>query len=266
MAVQSVKLTIMKQAVKAAAFDTRTLASNGRSDGSQQDLSWSVDTSLETIALLPFPQEVSISTSPAWEAVAGGLAGEKILANRVTDAGSALNAVKETLTDPQAIKAMRDAADRGLANAAGQVAGLDEAAKFVDAAKGLALNPREVMLFNGISHREFTITFNLSPTSADQSQKIAQFIRELHFHASPDIDGAYFTYPATFGFALIGDDNTVILDRGEVAVTNIDCNYTPDSVWATFNNNQPVHIVLTISFKEMELPTRGTVDRTFGVR
>lgn len=254
MAVQSVKLTTIKVAVKSTA--------NITSD--QQDLSWSKSKTLESVALLPFPQDVNISTAPSWSAVAGGIIGEKLLEARISDVGSALAFAKNTASDTAVIDASFDSAGRSILDAAGTGAGVAGAAKFNDASKGLALNNREVMLFNGISHRSFSITFNLSPNNVDQSYSIAKFIRELHYNATPDVDGSYFKYPATFGFALIGDDNKVILDRGEVAITGISCNYTPDSIWATFNNNQPVHIVLTLDFQELELPTRGTIDRTFG--
>lgn len=154
------------------------------------------------------------------------------------------------------------AGEKALQNALSALSGGDGAYKALGQARGKVFNPRKAVLFDGIKHREFVVEWDLAPRNADQSIQIMGFIKLLHIHAAPELmDGdSYFKYPDLFTFA-IKDITTgkKILDRGRVAVTNITCNYTPDGVWASFANGQPIHIKLSVSFTEFELPTKKNI-------
>ena len=211
------------------------------------------------------PPEVTIETSPESAGHAGGILGD-LLRNKKIDTDSILN------FDDQARSALGDIGSQAatrvkhhLADAVGSgLFGTDGASQFLDGASGKLYNPRDVVLFEGIKHRKFNVSFNFAPTSRDASLNLRKFLINIHEHATPDIKGQYFTYPDFMGFQIVNKEGDPILDRGEVVVTSLNCNYTPDGVWATFKNGQPVHVTLDVTFQERELPTKSTIKRMFG--
>jgi hypothetical protein len=160
----------------------------------------------------------------------------------------------------------------GLATLSSILGGRDDTASAVDAGlagQGLFLNPKLEVLFRGVKHREFELIFDLAPTTATDSIKVITFLRDLHIFAAPDLPGdkAFFEFPKTTTVVIKGDGASgggVTLNRGNCAITGIDCNMTPDGVWASFKNGQPVHISITIKFLEMNLPTKDNAKSLFG--
>lgn len=261
---QSVKLTHKVERVKAGDKNNKNDLDK---DGKVKNIKYYVDEKLETEIILPFPQEISISTQPGWSGThAGGLIGEKILENRLDSQGVPINeSIIQKLSGSEVFAQTTSIGKHKLVDAlASGLIGTDHFAKILDSADGKLLNPRNIILFDGIEFRTFTTSFNLAPQSRTESLQTAKFIQLIHEAAVPDIKGPYFTYPEFFKFSIVDHENKTILDRGDVVITSIECNYTPDGVWATFKNNQPVHIRLEISWLERELPTRSTIKRLFG--
>jgi len=220
-----------------------------------------ISKTLQESVVLPFPQDVSIATSPEWSAESAGAAGAAML-NQNRDVDSNLIATASDFISNVDFAANATASALGII---GSVAtGQDNLGKIYNASKGKLLNPRDVTLFQGIQHRTFDLTFNFGVQSKADAILVSKFIRNLHINALPGINGVYFDIPEYFKFSIVNGHDKPILDRGEVMITNITCNYTPDGVWATFNDGRPVHIVLSLSFMERELPTKETVSRMLG--
>ena len=58
-------------------------------------------------------------------------------------------------------------------------------------------------------------------------------------------------------------ENPYIPKIARCACTNISVDYTPQSVFSTFNNNAPIGVIFSISFSEMAVLHRGAVEQGF---
>ena len=58
-------------------------------------------------------------------------------------------------------------------------------------------------------------------------------------------------------------ENPYIPKIGRCALTNISVDYTPQSVFATLKNNAPVGVIFNLTFTEMGLLTRDSIDIGF---
>lgn len=206
--------------------------------------------------ILPFPAEVSIQTDFGWESLEVGILGTELIAS----GGDISNAIGNSL----------NAASLTALGAKVKSAGLDvlrdNAGVAALGAQKLALNPKKEVLFTGVDHRQFRLTWRIAPLNAAESIASYNFIKELHRAASPGLtsDSIFFTYPNT-AHVIIIDNGEPVLDRQQCAIISIDCNFTPDGLWATFNNtNKPIHIELTVGFMEMQVPTKSTAAVLFG--
>ena len=141
------------------------------------------------------------------------------------------------------------------------------ATKLALATQGLAINPQQQLLFDGIDFREYQMAFIFTPFSKDESDKVKRIIQLFKMHAAPRIvngtAGMFFIPPSTFTpkFLYNGQTNTNIAKVGESVIQSIDVNYAPNG-WSAHNDGAPVQITMTISFKEMVLVTRDMIETT----
>lgn len=210
-------------------------------------------------AILPFPREVTIETGYDWQPEALGVLGSALM-----NAEGGIDSAKDVYESSKAIGEKIFAEIKSVSAGVAQDAGGGIAAGAF-ANKGLAINPKEEVLFKGVKHRAFSLTFDLAPLTKADSLATMQFLTKLHEFAAPKLTGggAFFKYPGTLNITIMGTDG-VVLDRGNTAITNINCNMTPDSVWASFENGKPVHIILNIGFLELTLPTAEREANLFG--
>lgn len=204
---------------------------------------------------LPFPKEVAIRSDYGWESLELGIFGENVMESG-GDLGDAISASvsKESW---EAIKAKIKVGTADLLRSNAGTAAL--------AGEGIAINPKKSVLFTGVDHRSFNLEFAIAPLTAGESAAAYEFIKQLHVAVAPDLTGSevFFTYPDIVRVSIY-DGSKLVLDRQECAVTAIDCNLTPDALWATFTDGNPVHIRLTITFKELQLPTKKNARALFG--
>lgn len=209
--------------------------------------------------VLPFPKNIQVDTEFNWEPEALGIIGSAIY-NTGSDAtvGQQIKSVIEKVS-AQAGPAI--AANLGMS--LGEATGLTGVAAAALARAGLALNPKEEVLFKGTRHRRFNLTFEFAPMSASDAATTMAFLKELHERAAPGLEGegVFFSYPERVDVK-IQDQGGIILNRGNCAITSISVNLTPESVWASFKDGKPVHVICDISFIELKLPTKG--NKIFG--
>lgn len=221
--------------------------------------------------VLPFPREVTVETAYDWQTEELGVIGSAVrdLGSGMSTADysaagmkSALTSLGEKISSKESWGAGAEAV--ALAGAAG-AAGGDGLISTGLAGAGISVNPKEEVLFKGVKHRAFTLTFDLAPLTKADSVATMQFLSKLHEFAAPALigGGAFFKYPGTLDVTIMGTDG-VVLDRGNCAIAGINCNMTPDSVWASFENGKPVHIMLAISFIELTLPVSDREANLFG--
>lgn len=147
----------------------------------------------------------------------------------------------------------------GVSNATQSLSGSgSEAVKLALKTQGLALNPQEQILFDGIDFREYSLSFTFTPYSKQEAEDVKNIIKLFRQHSAPTIrDGAggiFFTPPGTFDleFRKDGVVNTNITKVKESVIQGIEVNYTPNG-WAAHTDGAPVQTTLTLNFKETSL-------------
>jgi hypothetical protein len=136
------------------------------------------------------------------------------------------------------------------------------------ATQGLALNPQNQLLFDGIDFRTFQLAFTFTPYSREEARIVAEIIKQFRMYASPQIKkgaaGMFFIPPGTFEMEFLynGVKNRTISQVGESVITSIDVNYAPNG-WSAHSDGSPVQTTLTMQFKELQLVDRTKISQGF---
>lgn len=134
---------------------------------------------------------------------------------------------------------------------------------------GMPINPKVEYLFRTTDQRAYLFDFLFAPESREDSQAMDQIIRTLRFHAAPEIDtGTYgFTYtpPSEFDITFYhkGQENLGIPRVNTCILEQIDLDYAPAGVWATFSNGYPVACRMQLRFRETEVLSKLRVAQGF---
>jgi hypothetical protein len=128
--------------------------------------------------------------------------------------------------------------------------------------RGYAINPQVQMIYQGVSLREFQLSFVFTPKSADDSRQINAIIRMFKYHSLPSLqagsqtstDSMFLIAPSIFNvdFLINSKQNIYLPKYGDCVLENIDVNYAPNG-FAAFDSGAPVQTTLTLSFKETEI-------------
>jgi len=128
--------------------------------------------------------------------------------------------------------------------------------------QGYAVNPQVQMIYQGVSLREFQLSFVFTPKSADDSKQIDAIIRMFKYHSLPSLqagsqtstDSMFLVAPSIFNvdFLINSSQNIYLPKYGDCVLENIDVNYAPNG-FAAFDSGAPVQTTLTLSFKETEI-------------
>lgn len=143
-----------------------------------------------------------------------------------------------------------------------------QAAKLALSTQGLAINPQQQLLFDGIDFRSYQLAFTFTPYSQQEAEDVKRIIKMFRTHAAPQIitggAGMFFVPPSTFNlqFILNGKENTNITRVAESVIESIDVNYAPNG-WSTHPDGAPVQTTLTMNFKEIELIDRKKVEQGY---
>ena len=140
--------------------------------------------------------------------------------------------------------------------------------KLALATQGLALNPQEQVLFNGIDFRTYQMAFTFTPYSREEAREVKNIIKLFRQYAAPRVQkgtgGMFFIPPGTFNlkFLFNGQVNRNITQVGESVITSIDVNYAPNG-WAAHSDGAPVQTTLTMQFKEIQLVDRTQIEKGY---
>lgn len=141
---------------------------------------------------------------------------------------------------------------------AGLSAVQSNAGKLALSTQGLAINPQQQLLFDGIDFRTYQLAFTFTPYSRQEAEAVKEIVKLFRYHAAPQIttngDGMFFVPPSTFDldFLFNGQRNQNVTRVAESVIESIDVNYAPNG-WAAHDNGAPVQTTLTMNFKEIEL-------------
>jgi hypothetical protein len=150
----------------------------------------------------------------------------------------------------------------GKALSSGISAAQGNIAKLALSSQGLAINPNQQLLFDGIDFRTFQMAFTFTPHTKQEAETVKKIITAFKYHSAPEITtkgaGMFFIPPSTFDikFLFNGKENTNINKITECVLESVDVNYAPNG-WAAHDDGAPVQTTMTLSFREIEL-----VDKT----
>jgi hypothetical protein len=142
---------------------------------------------------------------------------------------------------------------------------------YINRVTGAAINTNLELLFNGPKLRPFSLSFKMSPRNKDEAQNIRSIIKFLKKGMSPkrskNSDVMYFLgSPNVFKIKFTKGESTLddplnIKDLDSIgrfktcALVSCGVNYTPDGVYASFNDpivgSQPIAVLVTLSFIEL---------------
>ena len=143
-----------------------------------------------------------------------------------------------------------------------------QTAKLALATQGLAINPQQQLLFEGIDFRSYQMAFTFTPYSQQEAVDVKKIIQTFRTHAAPKIvtgaGGMFFVPPSTFNleFMLSGKENPNVTRVAESVIESIDVNYAPNG-WSTHPDGAPIQTTLTIQFKEIELIDRKKIQQGY---
>ena len=125
---------------------------------------------------------------------------------------------------------------------------------------GQIVNPNMELLFNGVTLRSFSFTFDLAPRDERESDTIKRMLRifKQNMQAKKSSDGGnasglFLRSPNVFQLNYkTGRRNHNFLHKFKpMALLNMAINYTGAGTYATYDDTTPVHMKLDLSFQEL---------------
>lgn len=124
-------------------------------------------------------------------------------------------------------------------------------------------NAKAEQLFKGVNFRDFSFDYQFSPRNEKEAEVVMNIIRMFRHHMLPEFkDQASFLYiyPSEFDIRYYkgSKENEYIEKHMTCVLTNVIVDYTPNGQFNTFNNGMPSQINMTLSFRELSVPTKET--------
>ena len=222
--------------------------------------------------LLYMPQDVTDTFAAKWQGKKFGA----LTTGVISAAGSGSRGQKLD----NVVKAATEAFDRGAANAAAEiVTGLANkitgdtisTGDVFGGISGVARNPNVEVLFQSMELRTFDLTFKMAPYDQTDVSNMNDIIKTFKKAMLPQyklgegvkvfgmendaLEGGFIQVPKVCAVNFMrGAGRNNYLPRYKMcAITDVNVNYTPDNVYATFNQSSPVATELKISFMETKL-------------
>lgn len=126
--------------------------------------------------------------------------------------------------------------------------------------EGQIFNPNMELLFNGPTLRNFRFSFKMTPRSPEEAEQCKLIIRTFKMNMAPKVTSGrgeqslFLNTPNVFELRYkSGAANHPFLHRfKECFLTDISVNYTGEGVYATYENREPVSMIMDLTFKELE--------------
>ena len=142
------------------------------------------------------------------------------------------------------------------------------ATKLALKSQGIAINPNQQLLFEGLSLKTYQLAFTFTPYSKQEADEVAKIIKTLKTYSRPRTvtgsGGMLFIPPATFDlqFLFNGKKNPYVNQVAESVIKSIDVNYAPNG-WSAHSDGAPVQTTVTIQFQEIKLVDRSMVEQGY---
>jgi hypothetical protein len=154
----------------------------------------------------------------------------------------------------------------------------------VGAGTGKVVNPVLEKLFKQKDFRNFSFSWEFYPRNQAESDTVRDIIETFRYHSHPARDSdteskeeqkveVILRVPAEFEIRFLSTnsnpnqggfvENEYIPKIARCALNSVSVDYTPNSVWSSFNNNAPTAVTMTLQFSEIGLLTREDIKKGF---
>ena len=220
---------------------------------------------------LPIPENIQDSNAVNWgDDSINGLAAAGIKATKsAIESGNIAKGIYEGFKDfgGNALDAAGDATARQVASsffaskAVNILGGNTSLDGVLARSTGQIINPNMELLFNGVTLRSFSFSFDLAPRDERESDTIKRMLRifKQNMQARRSSDGTsnssglFLRSPNVFQLNYkTGRRNHNFLHKFKpMALLNMAVNYTGAGTYATYDDTTPVHMKLDLSFQEL---------------
>jgi hypothetical protein len=133
-------------------------------------------------------------------------------------------------------------------------------------ASGLAANPKKEQAFKNVDFRSFTFDYQFAPRSSSEAKNMLNIIRLFKYHMHPefkDETGFLYIYPSEFDIVYYkgARENLSIHRHSSCVLTEMNVNYTPNGIFTTFEDGTPTQINLSMTFRELMLMSKETIEK-----
>lgn len=133
-------------------------------------------------------------------------------------------------------------------------------------ATGMAANPKKEQAFKNVDFRTFSFEYQFSPRSEQEAQNVLNIIRAFKYHMHPEFKTSnefLYLYPSEFDITYYkGERENLSIHRHTSCVlTEMNVNYTPQGVFSTFPNGMPTQIQVSLTFRELMLLSKETIEK-----
>ena len=126
--------------------------------------------------------------------------------------------------------------------------------------EGQIFNPNMELLFDGPTLRNFRFSFKMTPRSREEAEQCKLIIRTFKMNMAPKVTSGrgsqslFLNTPNVFELRYkTGYRNHPFLHKfKQCFLTDISVNYTGEGVYATYENREPVSMIMDLTFKELE--------------
>ena len=122
---------------------------------------------------------------------------------------------------------------------------------------GQIFNPNMELLFNGPTLRNFRFSFKMTPRSKNEAEQCKLIIRTFKMNMAPKVvsgPNLFLNTPNVFELRYkTGFRNHPFLHKfKQCFLTDVSVNYTGEGVYATYEDREPISMIMDLSFKELE--------------
>ena len=123
---------------------------------------------------------------------------------------------------------------------------------------GTVFNPNMELLFNGPTLRNFRFSFKMTPRSQKEAEQIKLIVRTFKMNMAPKVNAGgtslFLKTPNVFELRYKSgrNDHPFLHKFKQCFLTDISVNYTAEGVYATYENKEPISMIMDLTFKELE--------------
>jgi len=139
----------------------------------------------------------------------------------------------------------------------------------IDKVTGAVPNPHLAAIFQDIGLREHSFNFRFSPKNAKETSILQNLISKIKYRILPGTAGGgtktgpLFTFPDVVDISF-GPKEMLPYFFERCVVTSFAVNYAPNGTPSFFKDGNPTDIELSMSFKEIRVITRETINKKTG--